>query len=113
MATFTTMRDWIKIFNTEFEARQRIDVDRPQLLIVREQRICLVLHDNNFMAVQDACTHNGQSLSKGHVNYLGEIVCPWHGYRFDLSTGVPCDSSCPDLVTYPIRIDETGFYLAI
>jgi nitrite reductase/ring-hydroxylating ferredoxin subunit len=47
-----------------------------QLPIVQGKRICLVLHGNNFLAVQDACTHNGESLSGGKVNYLGEIVCP-------------------------------------
>ena len=107
------MPDWIKIFNSEAEARQRILPDKPQLVVIGETRICLVLHNGNFSAVQDACSHNGQSLSKGTVNYLGEIVCPWHGYRFDLNSGRPCDSSNPDLVTYGIKIDETGFYLAV
>ena len=107
------MPDWIKIFNSEAEARQRILPDKPQLVVIGETRICLVLHNGNFSAVQDACSHNGQSLSKGTVNYLGEIVCPWHGYRFDLNSGRPCDSSNPDLVTYSIKIDETGFYLAV
>ena len=105
--------NWIKIFQNESEARQRILPDRPQLVIVGDRRICLVLHGEKFLAVQDACSHNGQSLSKGSVNYLGEIVCPWHGYRFDLATGRPCDSSSPDLITYGIKIDETGFYLAV
>lgn len=104
---------WVRIFATEAEARERIAADRPQLLVVNGTRICLVLHANQFMAVQDACSHNGQSLSKGSVNYLGEIVCPWHGYRFEMSSGRACDSSSPDLRTYPIRIDGTGFYIAI
>lgn len=108
------MANWIKIFNSESEARQRIKPDIPQLIIIGSKRVCLVLHGDRFSAVQDACSHNGQSLSSGGtVNYLGEIVCPWHGYRFDLSTGRPCDSSNPDLITYPVRIDETGFYLAV
>ena len=105
--------EWIRIFPTEGEARQRIIADRPQLLIVNGKRICLVLHNNKFLAVQDACSHNGQSLSQGKVNHLGEIICPWHGYRFDLTSGKPCDSSSPDLSTYDVRIDETGFYIAV
>ncbi|HEY0770964.1 MAG TPA: Rieske (2Fe-2S) protein [Sphingobacteriaceae bacterium] len=104
---------WIKIFASEAAARERIKPDTPQLVIIGSTRICLVLHDDSFSAVQDACSHNGQSLSRGHINYLGEIVCPWHGYRFDLATGRACDSSSPELKTYPVRIDETGFYLAV
>jgi nitrite reductase/ring-hydroxylating ferredoxin subunit len=107
------MPNWIKIFNSETEARERIKPDSPQLLIIGSTRVCLVLHGGKFSAVQDACSHNGQSLSKGAVNYLGEIVCPWHGYRFDLTSGRPCDSSSPDLITYSVRIDDSGFYLAI
>ena len=107
------MSNWIKIFSSESEARQRIKPDTPQLVIVGGKRICLALHADKFFAVQDACSHNGQSLSQGAVNYLGEIVCPWHGYRFDLGTGRPCDYSNPDLVTYGIKIDESGFYLAV
>jgi len=86
---------------------------KPQLLILNGKRICLSLHNNSFFAVQDSCTHNGESLSKGHINYLGEIICPWHNYRFDLQSGKACDSSCRDLITYPIKVDENGFFVGI
>jgi nitrite reductase/ring-hydroxylating ferredoxin subunit len=105
--------EWIKIFSDEAEARKRIANHRPQLLILHGKRICLALHNNTFFAIQDACSHHGESLSKGHINYLGEIVCPWHGYRFALQSGRPCDSSCPDLVTYPVKADAGGFYIGL
>ncbi len=104
---------WIKIFNSEDEARSFLREDQPQLLILSGIRICLVIHHREFFAVQDKCTHNGESLSGGRVNYLGEIICPWHGYRFDLLSGRPCDSSCSELRTYPVKADSTGFYVGI
>ena len=105
--------EWLKIFGSEEEARTRIKENIPQLIIVKNKRICLALHEGTFYAVQDSCTHSGESLSKGKVNYLGEIICPWHNYRFQLSTGTACDSSCRDLVTYPIKSDESGFFIGI
>jgi nitrite reductase/ring-hydroxylating ferredoxin subunit len=105
--------EWIKIFQSEDEAINKLASQKPQLLILHGKRICLVNDHGKFKAVQDACSHNGESLSKGKVNHLGEIVCPWHGYRFELSTGRACDSSSPDLVTYPVKIDESGFYVGI
>jgi nitrite reductase/ring-hydroxylating ferredoxin subunit len=105
--------EWFKVFADEHEALSRIRPDTPQLLIIDGRRICLVLHNGEFRAVQDACSHNGQSLSKGKVNYLGEIICPWHGYRFELTTGRACDSSSPDLKTFPVRIDTTGFFIGV
>lgn len=105
--------EWIKIFSSEAEAKARILPGRPQLLAAWGRRICLARVDEDFYAVQDACSHNGESLSKGTINYLGEIICPWHNYRFDLKTGRPCDSTSPDLKTYPVKIDETGFFIGI
>lgn len=105
--------EWVKIFSTEHEARQRILAQKPQLVVIGGRRICLVLHASRFHAVQDACTHNGESLSNGHINFLGEIVCPWHGYRFALDSGRACDSDSRDLAVYPVRIDSTGFYIGI
>jgi nitrite reductase/ring-hydroxylating ferredoxin subunit len=105
--------EWYKVFKDAAEARQRLSPDKPQLVIIEGKRICLVLHDDNFSAVQDACTHNGESLSKGKINYLGEIICPWHGYRFSLQTGKACDSSSADLKTFPVKIDPSGFYVGL
>ena len=105
--------EWIKIFASEQEAKTRISPGKPQLLIVGNIRICLAFVQGNFQAVQDACSHNGDSLSKGTINYLGEIICPWHNYRFDMKSGKASDSGSPDLKTYPIKSDENGFFIGI
>ena len=105
--------EWIKIFSSEKEAREKLTTDLPQLIVIGKIRICLVMRADNFFAVQDACSHNGESLSKGKVNYLGEVVCPWHGYRFELKSGRATDSSCRDLRTYPVKVDESGFFIGL
>lgn len=104
--------EWIRIFSGLAEAQQRLST-KPQLVIIGEKRICLVRHENTFRAVQDACTHNGESLSKGQVNFRGEIICPWHNYCFDLSSGREMSGRSADLETFPIRIDDKGFFIGI
>jgi len=103
--------EWIKVFSSGEEARRRLRENVPQLLIIEGKRLCLVMRNNSFHVVQDSCSHNGESLSKGTVNHLGEIICPWHGYRFSMQSGKACDSSSHDLTTYPIKADESGFYI--
>ncbi len=105
--------EWIKIFATAGDLETALAIDRPRLLIVRGKRICLVRRVEGLLAVQDACTHNGESLSKGAVNYKGEIVCPWHGQRFELRTGREASESSPDLDTYPIRTEAEGIFIGI
>jgi nitrite reductase/ring-hydroxylating ferredoxin subunit len=105
--------NWIKIFSSVDEANARIVLNQPQLLIVSGERICLVRSTNGYRAVQDACSHNGESLSKGHVNYLGEIICPWHNYCFEMTTGKEVQGRSAELKTYPVKIDATGFFIGI
>ena len=105
--------EWIKVFSTAEEANQRIREKQPQLLIIGAVRICLVRFNNEYTAIQDACSHNGESLSKGHVNFLGEIICPWHNYCFELKTGKEIQGRSAELRTYPVKIDDTGFFIGI
>lgn len=84
----------------------------PQLVVIDSLRICLVRVGDAFFAVGDKCSHNGESLSKGKVNFMGEVICPWHGYRFNLKTG-QCAESCLDIPTYPVRMDDEGFFIGI
>lgn len=105
--------NWVQIFPSAGVARQRIAENRPQLVIVHGKRICLVLRQGRFCAFQDTCPHNGESLSKGTINYLGEVICPWHGYRFNVKTGRESSERSPDLEMFLIREDDTGFYIGI
>lgn len=105
--------EWIKVFSSGKEARRRLKENTPQLLIVDSKRLCLVLRNNTVFAVQDSCPHNGESLSKGTVNYLGEIICPWHGHQFSLATGRECSQRSPDLDTYPVKEDSEGLFIGM
>jgi nitrite reductase/ring-hydroxylating ferredoxin subunit len=105
--------EWIKVFSSGEEARKRLRENIPQLLVIRGQSLCLVMRNNSFFAVGNKCTHNEESLSKGVVNFLGEIVCPWHGYRFNLKTGRECEERSRDLQTYPVKENEEGIFVGL
>ena len=105
--------EWIKVFSSGEEARRRLKDSVPQLLVIHGKRLCMVLRDNRFYVVQDSCSHNGESLSKGTVNHLGEIICPWHGHQFSLVTGRECSQRSPDLDTYPIKEDSEGLFIGM
>lgn len=58
-------------------------------------------------AVSDRCTHGRASLSEGHVDPATCVLeCPWHGGRFDLSSGMPAGG--PPVVpvkTYTVKVN--------
>jgi nitrite reductase (NADH) small subunit len=55
-------------------------------------------------AVQAACPHKGGPLADGLVGGT-TLICPLHGWKFDLSTGQALFGDC-GVKTFPVRIDE-------
>jgi len=104
---------WVKVFTGAEQIKNVLKSNQPQLVIIGETRIALVLHNETIFAVQDFCTHNKESLSKGSINYLGEIVCPWHGYQFNLNNGRECSQRSADLKTYAVKINDEGLFIEI
>jgi len=49
--------------------------------------IALFNIDGKFHAIDNTCKHSGGPLGEGTCD--GNIVtCPWHGWKYDVSTGV-------------------------
>lgn len=59
-------------------------------------------------AVDDACLHNGASLSAGVIKD-GCVTCPWHWWRFDLTNGELQGADESALRTYPCQVNDDGW----
>jgi nitrite reductase (NADH) small subunit len=60
---------------------------RPVLVVVADRRLALIRIADTVHAVDDACPHAGGPLSEGAL-LDGMIVCPYHTWMYDLTTGV-------------------------
>jgi nitrite reductase (NADH) small subunit len=59
-----------------------------------------------FLTIENACPHKGGPLCDGIVSGT-TVVCPLHGQRFDLETGMPVMAAQPDCVpTFPTRVED-------
>ena len=75
-----------------------VDLDGQALMVVR----C----GAEIFAVDDVCTHDGETLEGAEVESC-EIVCPRHGARFCLRTGVALTPPAYEpLRTYGVRIEN-------
>ena len=104
---------WIRIFDNLNTAISVIPHTASKLVIIGDQRICLSNINSQFYAIKDACPHSGQSLSQGKINYLNEIVCPLHGYRFSLKHGQEGDHKCKDAQTYRVKVADDGVFIFV
>lgn len=50
-------------------------------------RIVLIRRGDVVTALEDECPHQAMPLSAGELCPDGTIECPWHGARFDCTTG--------------------------
>jgi nitrite reductase/ring-hydroxylating ferredoxin subunit len=44
-------------------------------------------NNGDYFAVSRRCRHLGADLANGSIDPDGCLVCPWHGSKYDVSTG--------------------------
>ncbi len=65
---------------------QEIQEGSAKLVRVRNEEVAVFKHQGRLCALQNNCPHEGGQLAMGWLEG-GEVVCPLHGYKFDLKTG--------------------------
>ncbi len=67
--------------------------------------ILLVRKANTLFAYKNACAHMGLPLDGG-ILQEETLICPWHGFRFDITTGECLTTPHAQLEPYPLRIQD-------
>lgn len=80
-------------------------------LKVGGKTICVTRHNNNLHACTQKCPHAGGILADGHLDALGNIVCPLHRYKFNPQTGRNISGEGYFLKTFPIEMRADGIYV--
>ncbi len=65
---------------------QEIQEGSAKLVRVRNEEVAVFKYQGQLCALQNNCPHEGGQLAMGWLEG-GEVVCPLHGYKFDLKTG--------------------------
>lgn len=75
-----------------------------KLVEVSGKKIAVFNVNGSFHAIDDACSHRGGPLSEGTVEGT-QVVCPWHGAAFDVTTGAVLSSPAPsEVARYNTRV---------
>ena len=94
-------------------AAAEVSRDLPKAVTVGETPVALVLHDGEYYAIHDVCSHANVALSEWEV-VGGEIECWLHGSMFDLKTGRPSGLPATEPVpVYPVKIEGDDLYVAV
>jgi nitrite reductase/ring-hydroxylating ferredoxin subunit len=80
---------------------------------VNQKKICIGIHQEKLFACTSKCPHAGGRMADGWLDPMGNIVCPLHRYRFNLSNGRNVSGEGYYLKTYPVDLREDGIYVGI
>jgi 3-phenylpropionate/trans-cinnamate dioxygenase ferredoxin subunit len=80
---------------------------------VGNKKICVGIYKELMFACANKCPHAGGRMADGWVDAMGNIVCPLHRYRFNLSNGRNVSGEGYHLKTYPIDTREDGIYVGL
>ena len=94
------MGQFVKVGTTaEFE-----DLEAGKLVEAGGQSMAVFNLGGSYYAIENTCPHRGGPLAEGML--AGEeVICPWHGSRFNVKTGA--------VLTPPARQGVKGFAVRV
>ena len=78
---------------------------------VAGKKLCIGRHRDQFFGFAFKCPHAGGNLSEGHIDALGNVVCPLHRYKFSMANGRNTSGEGYFLKHWPVEWREDGVYI--
>jgi nitrite reductase (NADH) small subunit len=92
----------------------------PRVVTIERRPIALLEHEGEIVAIRNVCPHRGGPLCHGFIRpgleggQVGErhlltdtpaLICPWHGWEFDLHSGRALADPRIRVRTYRTRVE--------
>lgn len=87
---------------TVLRSQLQPDQDFATEVLVGQHVIAVFYHAGQWYAIDGMCSHQGGPLAEGVVRD-GCVTCPWHGWQYDLATGIQLINHQPLQESFPIR----------
>lgn len=71
---------------TKVATKDEIPNGMGKQVVVAGRNVALFNVEGTYYAIDDTCPHRGAPLSEGTLEGA-ELTCPWHGARFDVTSG--------------------------
>ena len=101
------MADFVKVANV---------ADVPdgtcRVVEVNGRKLALFNAGGRFYAIDNACKHRGGPLAEGDV-YGTRVVCPWHGWEYDFSTGCNVDDPSMKLSCFAVKTEDGAIFVQV
>ncbi len=86
----------------ELAASNAIEEGSAIEVVAEGQILAIFRYEGNLYALDGMCAHQGGPIAEGQVEG-GCVTCPWHGWQYELSTGIQTINRQPLQQTYQVR----------
>ena len=80
---------------------------------IEGQKICIIKTTKGLKACSSLCPHASGDLSLGYLDKKENMVCPVHGYRFNLNHGRDSNDEGYFLKIFEVRENEDGVFVEV
>jgi nitrite reductase (NADH) small subunit len=85
---------------------------QARVVDVEGRTLALFNVDGTFYAMDNTCAHRGGPLGEGDLE--GPlVVCPWHAWRWDVTTGRNANNPAVTMQCYPVRVEPDGIFVEL
>jgi nitrite reductase (NADH) small subunit len=93
------MADFVKV-----ASKKDIPDKEGRVFDVKGKQVAVFNVNGNLCAMDNICPHRGGPLGEGAVE--GNVVsCPWHGWQFDVTTGVSPVNPAAKVKKFNCKVD--------
>jgi len=102
---------WVKLAGK----REELFFDKKNIepINVEGQKICIIKTTKGLKACSSICPHASGDLSTGFLDKKENIVCPVHGYRFNLNHGRDTFNEGFFLKIFRIKENDDGLFVGL
>ena len=80
---------------------------------LKGKKICIARFNGGVFAFSYSCPHAGGILADGHIDALGNVVCPLHRYKYDMKNGRNVSGEGYYLKHWPVEQRDDGVFVGI
>lgn len=78
---------------------------------IKGKKICIARWKDQAFAFAYKCPHAGGILADGYIDGMGQVVCPLHRYKYDMSNGRNTSGEGYYLKHWAVELREDGVYV--
>ena len=106
------MRTTLEKQDVVVASQSEIPEGERKMVEVDDLSIGIFHHKGGWYALKNSCLHRGGPVCEGTLEG-DELVCPWHGYRYNITDGTLLSDTSANLEMYDVELKDGQVHLKI